>query len=535
MDKQLRDLMSSLTPPVNPDIVNGLATKHIPHMEEYIDNILRGVSKGFPVGLEYMGCSRCTPDEEYRELTRKKNTRRSYDVARTDFYMMKYKFRFQGEDLPPRYILLPFVSTAGTIIAAGTRYVISPVLSDKVISVGTSNVFVRLLRDKLTFERVPHNVIINGSRETVQVVWSLVYHVPANLKKLTKTVTAKCALTHYLFCKYGFTETFRRFGNCAPVVGGAEINTNNYPASQWVICESTNIKPKGFGKFFYQPTTIRVAIRNEEFTPTVRSMVGGFFYIVDHFPARLIKEYLDHTRLWTVLMGHILFSGTISEGKLFDDVSEHFRSLDEYVDAIVSAQLSEIGHDCTDLYQLFSIVISNFNEWLIGSADKVCSMYDKELSILYYISQNIITAIHTLHYRLRTAAKKQLTVNSVTKIMNNTLKTGLIFGITRQNACMTSVSYTGDNKFFKITSILASQSSANRQGGKKNRARITDPAKRLHVSVAEVGGYSNMPKSEPTGRHRINPHIHLDAKGMVLKDPEKLSLLTTVQAQIERN
>jgi hypothetical protein len=140
-----------------------------------------------------------------------------------------------------------------------------------------------------------------------------------------------------------------------------------------------------------------------------------------------------------------------------------------------------------------------------------------------------------MHYRLRTAAKKQLTEKGVINVMNATLKTGLIFAITRQTECMSTVSYSGDNKFFKITSILASQSSSSKPAGKKSRARITDPSKRLHVSVAEVGGYSNLPKSEPTGRHRINPHLRIDARGAVLKDPEKLNLLTSVQALIERD
>lgn len=535
MDTLLRELAKDYTPEVNKDIVEGLAVKHIPELERFIDSVLTGVAAGFPEGLKYMGCSRCDPREEFEEQTRKKGARRRWDIARTDLYMMKYHFRFHDKDLPPRYLQLPFVSTAGTIMISGTRYVMSPVLSDKVISVGTDHVFVKLLRDKLTFIRSPHNIVIAGKVETVQVVSSTIYHMPPNLKRLVKTVKANCALVHYLLCKYGFTETFKRFGNCHPVVGDAEINENAYPPDQWVICQSTQIKPKGFGKFFYEPSRVRLAIRIEEFTPMVRSMVGGFFYVVDHFPQRLPKDYLDSTNLWIRLLGHILFSGNLSESKLFDDVSEHFKSLDEYVDEMISSQLAEVGYDCRDLYQLFAVVINNFNEWLIGASEKVSSMYDKELSILYYISQNIIVGIHTLHYRLRTAAKKQLSEKGVVNIMNATLKPGLIYAITRQNACMTTVSYSGDQKFFKITNILASQSSSNRPAGKKNRARITDPAKRLHVSVAEVGGFANLPKSEPTGRHRINPHLHTDAKGMVLRDPLKQPLLQHVQSLIERD
>lgn len=534
MDKQLHQLMQRETPPCNVDICEGLAVKHIPMVEKYIDSVMRSAAKGFPAGLEYMGCERCTPFEEFNVVSKRKNGRRSIDVARSDIYLMKYHFKFKGVDLPSRYLYLPFVSAGGTMTISGSRYVVSPVLSDKVISPGLTNVFVRLLRDKLTFERMPYTVIFNNANETVQVVWSMIYHKPASLKKLRATVKANCTLMHYLLCKYGFTETFKTYGNCNPVVGEREINEESYPPSEWVVCRSTQVKPKGFGKSFYQPTEIRVAIRIVEFTPMVKSMISGFFYIVDHFPSRVLATYVDNTRLWNILLGHILFSGTINEGTLFTDVSKHFKSLDEYIDNLIAVKLKEIGYEVSDIYHLFAIIINNFNEWLLEASEKVSSLYGKELSILYHVLYEITSAIFNLNFKLKSASKKELTDKEIISTMNMVLKTGLIFSITRQHVNMSTVSYSGDNKFFKITSILVPQSSSNRMTAKKTRASLSDPAKRLHVSVAEIGGYANLPKSDPTGHARINPHAHIDEKGAVLQDPSKIPLLSHVEDQIRR-
>jgi hypothetical protein len=528
--------MADKTPAVNPDIVNGLAVKHIPHLEDYIDKIFRSISKEFPEGLVYLRCERCTPVEEFYEETRKRSNGCNFNLAKSDFYMMKFLFSFEGEELPPRYIYFPYVSQGGTMTISGSLYAVTPVLADKVISIGIDGVFIRLLKARLNFERFPYNIMIDNKRETIQIVHSTFYNIPKTNKKPVKLVNMQCSLVHYLFCKYGFTETFRKYGNCTPVVGNAEINTNNYPEDEWVICKSTAIKPKGFGRFLYEPTDLRIAVKRSEFTDTVKSMVGGFFYIVDHFPSRILKEYVDKSRPWMVLLGYILFSKTNGEGKLHDDIAEHFRSLDEYIDIIVRKQLSEIGYECQDLYDLIGLVITNFNHWLIGSSEKVSSMYDKELSILYYIGEKIIMAIHRLHYKLRTASKKQLTKKAVITAMNKALKQKLIYAIRTKNPCTSTVSYSGDNKFFKITSMLSSQSSSKAtQTGAKSRSNIADPSKRLHVSIAEVGGYSNLPGSEPTGRERINPHLKIDDRGRVLKDPNKLELLTEIQAQIQRN
>jgi hypothetical protein len=541
MDIQLRQLMQKHVPPVNLDIVNGLAVKHMPQLEEYIDRIIMGVSTYFPESFKYLGCARCSPLEEYRVLIKSQNQknenqRKEFDVSRTDFYMMKYFFSFNGEELKPKYVRMPFVSSSGSVIISGTRWSISPVLYDKVISINAKDIFIRVLRDKLTFNRVAHNIVINDRRETTQVVWGSIYHLRAELKKqYTKTTNAQSTIMHYLLCKFGFTQTFVKFCKATPIVGNEDINIVNYPPDKYVICKSTQQRIKTPKKDPWTPTEIRVAFKIEEFTPHVKTLIGNFFYIVDHFPTMLPKEYLDSHRQWIILMGNILFSGTRSVGVLFDDVSEHIQSLDQYLDTISQNQLKEIGHNCEDIYSLLYLVLSNFDEWIVKSADKVCSMYDKELNILYFISEEFIKGIHSMHYDLRKASKKQLNINNVTKILARTIKTGVFFKIIKRNAAASILSYSGDNKFFKITCNLSSQSSANPLTGKKTKQQIDDPAKRLHISVAEVGGFANLPKNEPSGRSRINPHLKTDARQTVLRDPDKVMLLDKVQAMIERD
>jgi hypothetical protein len=534
MDAELGRLIDTDTPKLNPLIANGLAVEHMRYVDNYVDQVFQSAAKGFPEGLVYLGCRSATPKEEFDETTKKKGTKRMFDTARSDIRMMKYLFSYKGEELPPRYLYLPFVSDAGCLYLGGSRFNISPILTDRVISVGVTNIFVRLLRDRLTFERMSHHYMVDGKRETVQVAWSLIYHKNAKMKKLRPTVKANCALMHYLFCKYGFVDTFMKFGKCRPVVGGGEITKNTHPEDEWVICSSTQVKPKGCGRGFYEPSHIRIAVRKEEMTPMVRNMIGGFFYIVDHFPTRILPEYVESKRLWMILLGHIIFSGNINEGKLYDDIADHMTSLDEYLDGLVIQKLREIGQPVGDIYELFSVVIGKFNDWLLAATDKVASMYDKELSILYYVLYEISSAIFKLYFKLKAASKKELTSKEIIATMNLTLRAGLVFSMTKNHGEVSTISSPGDNKAFKITSILVPQSGSSRLGSRKDRAVINDPSKRLHVSVAEVGGYANLPKSEPSGRSRINPHLQVDVKGVVMRNPTHAALLDGIQEQIRR-
>lgn len=537
--KSILALIDEATPHLNPILANGLACTHMQEVEQYVDSIFKSAAQGFPPGMLYLGCRRCTPQEEYFESTKKKGSRCVFDVARSDVYLMEYKFSYQGEPLPSKYMLLPFVSDAGVIYLGGSRFVISPILSDRVISVGISNVFVRLLKARLTFNRTAQHYMVNGVRESVQVAWSNIYNEKQNESAHKSTVKANCTLAHYLFCKYGFHETFKRFGKCNPVIGlPSVINEDNYPPEQWVICYSgcymTPNKPKGYGKSYYEPSQVAVAIRKEEYTLFVKNLVGGFFYCVDFFPTHIKPEYVDHKELWMYLLGHIIWSGDINRGKLVNDVSDHISSLDEYVDGIVSAKLKDIGFECKDIYEIFALIIDKFNDWLLSSDDRINTMYDKELSILYYICYEISSHIFKLYFKLKAAQKKELNRNKIINIMNMNLKTGLIFKITREHGEVTTTSTSGDNKALKTTLLLVPQSSSSRNKSKRDRLALADPSKRLNASIAEIGGYSCLPKSEPTGRSRLNLHVQVNSTGLVLRNPKYIELLDNVQAMIRR-
>lgn len=518
-------------------IANGIAVEHLKGAERYVDQVIRAASRGSPNGIKYLGMQRCTPREEFAVSTRKRGVKRTCDTARSDLYLVKLFFEYKGKPLESRYLYLPFVGDAGTITIGGSRFTITPILSDRVISVGVENIFIRLLRDRLTLERTQHHFMIDDRREAVLVAWSSIYHKNAKQKSLRRTTKAECSLMHYLFCKYGFTDTFLKFGKCKPIVGLAEINKTVYPEDEWVICQSAPGKPRNIIKgTYWEASQIRVAVRKSELTPMVRSMLGGFFYVVDHFPTRVQPQWVEQRRLWMVLMGHVIFSGNVNEGQLYSDVEDHMGSLDEYLDDIIIQKLAEIGTHVNDIYELFAVTIERFNELVRTAQDKVASMYDKELSILYYVLFEISSAAFKLFFKLKAASKKgrngsgrELTDKEINNTINLTLRMGSVYGMIKGHGEVTTISVPGDNKATKITSMLVPQSGSNRISNRKDRSMPTDPSRRLHVSVAEIGGYSNLPKSEPSGRARLNPHVKVDSKGLVLRDPAWVPLLDEIQ------
>lgn len=532
MDRLFSNLVKQHTPQVNPLIMNGLAVHYMKKTEEYIHQAIMSASKSLPKGLVYVGYERCNPIEEYEQTTKPKNNKRTFDLARSDIYLVKYKFTFNGEPIDDRYIYLPYVSDGGVITLGGAKMHITPVMSDKVISPGSDNVFVRLLRDKIIFKRSYHNVVVDGVRETTHVVWSRIHRKPMDNKRIPPTTKAQTSAAHYLFAKHGFSYVFQRYCGFVPVVGEDEINTDTYDPKKWVICESAMVKPKTYIGEFYKGSNIRLAIPRDKWDATVKGFVVGFYYVVDHFPDRFKPTYVDNIDLWKILLGHIIFSGLYGENKLFTNITEHYSSLDSYVDGIIIEKLKENNYHIEDFYDLLALLIVNFNSLILNTENNTTSMYGKTLEVLYYVLFDITSSIFKVNFRLnKSAMKRPLTKKDVNEAFNKNMKPRAIFGLTSGKIISEAVSYSGDHMYPKITSKITEQESLPGATRGKAKRTVVGEDKHLDVSMIEAGSILYLSKSNPSPTNRLNPFAHIDIQtGTIIRNPVLKETLDATQA-----
>jgi hypothetical protein len=541
MDSQLLEGVLNATPEINSDVANGLATKQLLGAEQFVDEIFRCAAVDFPDGLTYEGYRRCTPQEEFNEATRSRDNRQVYELAQSDFYLVAYFFKYkkdentEAEELFPRYLYLPYVQTGGLLNVRGKKFAIHPVLADPAFSVGSKSMFIQLTRARLTFERTTHHFMANDDRESTYVVWSWV-HSTARNRQRRKSGSAKViysTMANYLFVRRGFTEAMREYAGADVVVGEDEITAKDYPSDEWVICSTVGNKPRAFMGNQYRSTRVRVAVPKEQYTQAAKSLIGAFFYIADHFPNRVKPEYVDDVWLWKVILGHIIYEPGTGEGLMVTEIEDHLVSLDEYLDSIVWKELKSSGVSCSDIYELFMYVIETLAQKTVSSDVGISSIYGKRLITLRYVLFDIVSQINTLMYKLRAAQKKRkkLEITEINNLMNIYLRSSRIATISNhaKHPEVNPVSTSNDNLFFGVTSTMLTQDSASTTGGKKSKINLKDPSKHLHASVAEVGSYNNIPKSDPTGRSRINPCVHVGPDGMVERDHQKKDLLDHVQ------
>lgn len=538
------DMITDVMPKMNETIVKGVAVGEMELVAEKLDQVLRSVSTRFPKGFVYEGSERCDPHQEYEEATRPKYSKTTYELADSDIYMVRYRFSWRGSDgvsvpIRPSYLYLPFCGQAATLRLRGPEYTISPVMADPCISVSENSIFIPFLCDRITFSRMAHPIQrSDGVQITAEVPWSPIHSYSV---KHSRKAGAKSTLGHYLFCRYNVTQAFAKFADCEVKIGYDEINETNYPADDWLLFSSVGTAPHRNNtcsgtswRKHYVPSQIRMAIPRKKYSDKVESLIGSFFYVVDHFPDRITPSNADKSDIWRVLMGHVIFRKEEIEGKLLNDVDAHLNSLEYYVDDIINESLMQSDIYIEDIYELFWHIIENIVEYVLYT--DISSMYGKKLSVLSYVLLDYTKAFFNMSYKLTGNTKKELTSQAISKILGKYLNRGLVFGLTKGHGEVNVVSSPGDSTLFKHTAKVIPQSDATgRSRRRSQKPNLSDRSKFAHVSTAEYTSFVNLSKADPSGRTSLNAWAPLRPDLTFGRHEDLVPMLDLVQSHIQRN
>jgi hypothetical protein len=525
-----------------------MASSHLEYAMKWIHQAFTLVSERYPKGLKYEGVVRCTPEEQFNVLTRRSGSDRTFDIARTDQYLIAVKHSFNDAPLTTRYLSLPYAGPGGLTTIASSRLYFKPVLTDPIISVNVENIFARFNKIKLTFNRKLYYFCSNAGkfpREAVLMCWSHIFN--SKLNKARDSVTSpKTSLAAYLFAKYGVTEVFRRFAQTDVVVGVAEntidilgktrgtelniINEELYPKETWVICSTAGMKKRRIRD--HQITPLKIAIRKEHYNSFTRTLICGFFYTIDHFSDHAIQFQYDTTATWRLLLGYILRGPESAVGRLVSEMEEHISSIDTYLDRFVANDLKKLGYKCEDFYEFLVLILKNFEKWILEKDTRGNSTIGKQFSVLPYLLYDVVAAINNASFALGSPSNVR-TAKEYDTVFGEYLRHTMIYDLTRGgHGEVDTAVIAGDCYALKTTMDVCPQTHSS--GRRPNAAPGVDPDAVLHASWALVYQLQVTSKACPSGINRVNGYTPLDENFAVFPSKERKALIDWSQAYITR-
>lgn len=513
-------------PRPNPVICEGIAYHSSNQILHILDQIFRSLAPDFVQGMTYDGIRVLTPEEEAKVLTTgdKGNT---YDVSRSDYIMIEIKFSIAGEPMSSK-ILVPFIRRGNIHTIQSARYIVNNVVDDQVLSPGRDSIYVGLIKAKLVFKRLVHYYTEDGHLAKGRVVYSEVHN--AISKK--SSIKAMTTMVHYLLCRYGFKQMFEKYNQPVPeiIVG----NEEQYPISKWIIFSSAGKQRRGMSPSHVSP--IRLAVRRDEVTVLTRAFIAGFYYIVDHFPDRVEPMWLDDIPMWRRLLGVLLYDRDISEGKMEEDVNNHMRFLNEYLDDVSNIRLARMGIKCHDIFDLFVIILENFNSWIRKQADTETSMYTKTIQSIQSLLLPLVRRFNTFHFKMKNRERTRgvLGFMDVAPELVRTLTLRILFtnkSSSGASKVLSSTGVPGDNMMWKATTQIANMGA---ESGKKNASSTDDSTRLLDGSILEVGQIMAITEADPDGRGRLNAYAQIHPEtGNIVRNEKLRDLIDEVQRNIK--
>lgn len=528
MDEVLLQRIRERTPTFNETLAEGLACEHMKHATAYIDRLFECNKERFPEGFLYEGSQPCDPKTQHKLLTKEYGGKRRANIAKHDVFAVRYNFSYKGEPLEPRYVLLPFVRPGGIIHLNGGTYNISPVLTDVAYSVGRDILFIAFRATKLIFQRTDYHFFANGQRDVMAVIYSRIHKaITTSARDRDKRRRIETCLPHYFFSKFGVTQTFQQYAGAPVRVGWmSEFPEEQYPRDQYTVFHSAHL----FGKHPNDRFCLMVPVEHD--TSFVRMLVSGFFYVMDTFPDHFTDpRQVDDVDHWKTFLGRIISGDYESRGRLLEDIDTHMLSLDTYLDEITKDEFRERGIELQDFYSVLYHVMTSLVGHFYQTGSEEASMYGKRFMVLRYVLKGFNEAISRFSFEFHShrRRKSEWTVNEINDLLRKWFKLNQCVGkLTSLHGEVNAVSYPGDNKILRITSMLIPQDKADRSKSHSG-GQISDTSKLLHASIAEVGQYSNLPKTGPDGRDRANMHVKLSLDGLVERNEQFRELLDETQ------
>lgn len=537
MPSQYRNAVYAEMPQFTAEIVDGYAVKQLSEEEVigYIDRVLRNCEKNFPKELEYIGHRRMRPQEVYKYFSEKKNDKnKRWDFARTDVYLVEYNFAFNGQPLPPYHIFLPFCDSNAVTHINGKQFYNKPVVRDSVLQVTNGQIFLQFLSTPCTFSRLYYMMFKNDSWESISIYHGCFHNVLRTVQqKKNKSNSARITLNaHYLFTKYGFVETFKKFANVDVKFGTREeLEAEGVTGKEWDVYASRGTTPYWVGKNeVYIPHDYRIAIKKEDNSEIVESMIASAIYVFDLFPQDVKTSNIASPIWWCLMLGKIIFGEGHLASALIGKVTEHIKATDNYIDEMSVESFEQNGIFVENMYDFLYYLIGNYDQIVHERSASPSSLLGRRLAVKQHVLSPIISNLFTASYQIADIRPDKLSYKKVHDILVRMLKPKLIFTNNRGKPFCVSISSPCDVKIFGTTSEILPQDNTTGKKKQQDRSILQNQRWKLDSTFMTIGGAFAQSKGEPVGVDKINHFTQITTLGVL----EHQDILKDVAHKIDR-
>jgi hypothetical protein len=500
----------------NHDVARGLAHLESKQMMGLLDKILKSAFSDPSLGLVYVDYKRPPPEESAEEIHRVSSSG-GFDISASDLHVVKYVFKYGMllDKTTERYRWMPFIRPGNLIMLGGSSYLTKPVVTDKIISPGPENTFIRLLRTKISISKINYACTVNGFR-------TLDLSVPLmsifNKKPKDKATNCKSTLLLHLLGQYGLTGMFKKFG-FKDVVITSQDGIQTVDLNQYLAYTTGALAGKSM-----TANNLVLLAPNADRCRLLDQLMCNTFYLLDNL--KLSLDMVDTPGEWQRTLGTILYGDKNDTWLTLNMRRQYETLLTSYMPPVMVEMLRVdfgdlLGPDLQHegFFKLLILTMMNYDMWLSVANEISASAYDKQYAVNYFLLYDTITKINQISWELfESKVNGGLTDASILKCLRKHFTLRGFYRVTdKSNLSVVSISTHISNYVYR--SVNASlQLNANGATGAQKKAKgpPIDPTTLLHETHLIAGTMSAIGASKMSPLSTINIFAPIDRASMTI-------------------
>ena len=498
--KRLLKRGSDMLPDFNDELLLNFRKRKLAEIPEYMSNLFIDAVKVFNGRLEYIGYRELTPDERIEYLKERKIMTKYARVQDSSFSLIRYDFKFE-EAIYPVYIACPYMVN-NAIISNDTQFFpIFPIVDKGSIHRKTNELAVVVLRAQLRFRR---SMQASFTTEDGRIFNETLVTARIHQKKVSgKNDADRLPITLYHLAKFPFETVLNMYGfspdefqivnDCTPVNGYAFIK----------IREDYFIK-----------------IVNKSLDDMYkRRFIAAYLEILHFLPRYEIRDLYAHDgHYYKTVLGKYTFPTCTNAGTMYDGAIKHLETTDTVLDVPTIYQLSLIGINVKDIYELLLSIFYNIDNWLVGHDPT--DLFHKKLGSLEKILSHVVTKLNTQLFQIINNRKEGLKGEIIKQFTRSVSQTE--DKITRSEMFRANPSFCNDNWLIGIgaqryRSMQNTETASPEKSGKKSGKKMPKELLKAHPSHLVVESIDHLPPSNPVSSGSINPFVQIDKDGNFIK------------------
>lgn len=527
MHKKLFDhLYETQVQKPNIKVLQGINDEQSLYTLDILRKHMTAYSSEWPEWFKLLEIRRADPWEAVNSILGRTG-RIKIDNSKTSAFLCLFSFEIAGEIIN-RYIWIPYLENS-ILELRGVSYQVSVVLKDALFSIEkeTEKIFLKANHKKITFEREDYAYVLDEYIRHDSVSYTSLYmntQVTKDRggKETPQYVTMNATLAHYLCSRYGLQKASKEFFGVDIHVGKVDhITVMDFPEEDYHIAAILNPqnKPKCFKKELsgdYCPPDLRIAWSKEQSSLGFKRFIAGCLYVVQRHGGFLTSESINDPESWTIVLGRVLLTYSISEMSRANSVKAHLDVIQIYLDddkrSIFNSYEYFKGRPIEDFHDVMFHILCNAPEMIMYSDPgslfgKTVSTVETILGPLLYVFGKLSLGFFDPNKGNKIAPAKLATDLKKITFPDAWVKQ-FKADIGTKHGEVKSLDSTVSCKAVKVTTAMISQDDC--QGSKKS-IDITEKSKYFtHPSIIGIGSPMVQPKYRPDGRSHLNAHVLID-------------------------